>query len=139
MLWLCCNGCCITVYRLCRRWREIFKSWAAPEDKTLIYFYRPNNFQGSAVDITIKDNGVAAAKIQNGQYIKYIADVGAHRLHTDTMAIDKPTDLEAEAGKTYFYKTVLNVGMWTGTWSLNRVYDAEALEEMRACCKSGKK
>jgi len=114
------------------------KDEAVPEDKGLIYIYRPNNFQGSAVDITIKDNGQTVFKIKNGQYVKHFVEPGKHKLHTDTMAIDKPVELDVEGGKTYYLKTSLNVGLWTGTWSLNRVYEEEALLEL-SCCKSGSK
>src|SRR5690606_34504425 len=57
------------------------KDEAVPEDKGLIYIYRPNNFQGSAVDITIKDNGQTVFKIKNGQYVKHFVEPGKHKLH----------------------------------------------------------
>jgi len=111
---------------------------SAPTNKALVYFYRPNAFQGSALSITVKDNDKAIFNIKNGQYISYLAEPGLHKFYTDTMAIDKPTELTLEAGKTYFLKTSLRVGMWTGTWGLNRVYEDEALAELKSC-SSGKK
>ncbi len=112
------------------------KEAAIPSDKGLIYFYRPKAFQGSAIAISVVDNGKEAFKIKNGQFIKYFAEPGKHQFHTDTMAIDRPTELEVEAGKTYYIKTGLNVGMWVGSWTLNRVYEEEALVELKSC-KSG--
>ncbi len=114
------------------------KESVVPKDKALVYFYRPNNFQGSALDVTVKDNDKTAFKIKNGQYIKYFTEPGKHKFYTDTMAIDKPTEIELEVGQAYYIKTGLSVGMWTGTWALNRVYESEALEELKSC-KSGKK
>lgn len=110
---------------------------AAPNDKSVIIFYRPKMYAGSAVDFTIVDNGKQVMDIQNGQYIKYVTDPGMHRLHTDTMVIDKPLTLDLKAGETYFIRTGLKKGMWTDTWYLTRVYEQEAVEELRMCCKDG--
>lgn len=110
----------------------------APNEKSVIIFYRPKMHMGSALDLTIVDNGKQIMDIQNGQFIRYVADPGNHRFHTDTMAIDKPLTVNLEAGKTYYVRTGLRQGMWTGTWYLSRVYEEEAIQELRECCKDGR-
>ena len=110
----------------------------APNDKGLIYFYRPNIHAGSLVKIKLVDNGKQILRIQNGQFIKYIAEPGMHKFHTDTAAIDKPIEFNVEAGKTYYVRTGMRLGMWVGTWYLSRVFEGEALDELKTCCRTGK-
>ena len=109
-----------------------------PEGKSKIVFYRPAGFVGGGATFMIVDNGTNVQRIQNGQFIEYIADPGMHKLNTDTMAIDKPIEVEAAAGQTYYVRASLRQGAWTSTISLSRVYPDEALAELKDCCKSGK-
>jgi len=110
---------------------------AIPSDKALITFYRPKAFTGSAVSIKLVDNDSTIGSIQNGQFINYFTDAGSHRIHTKTAAIDKPLELDLEAGQHYFIKTILRQGLWVSTWSLSRVFKEEAISELDECCKSG--
>ena len=110
---------------------------AAPTDEASVVFYRPPAFAGSAVDIMLVDNGAQIGRIQNGQFINYVAAPGMHKFHTDTMAIDKEIEYSVEAGETYYVRLGLRQGMWTGTWFLSRVFEDEALAELKECCKSG--
>ena len=111
---------------------------AAPADKAAIYFYRPKEFAGSALNIAVMDNGSKITSLVNGQFTRVETSAGKHRFNTDTMAIDKPTDMETEAGKIYYVRLGLRMGAWTSTWYLSRVFDEEALDELAKCCKDGK-
>ncbi|WNO09750.1 DUF2846 domain-containing protein [Teredinibacter sp. KSP-S5-2] len=112
---------------------------SAPLDKGVVYFYRPKMFAGSAVALALVDNGKQFAKIQNGQYLRYVVEPGLHKFHTDTAAIDKEVEFDVEAGKVYYVRTGMRQGMWVGTWYLSRVFEEEALAELQACCKDGSK
>jgi hypothetical protein len=110
---------------------------SVPADKVLIVFYRPGGFVGGGVSPMLVDNGAQVQRIQNGQFINYMTTPGAHKLHTDTMAIDKVLEFNAEAGQTYYVKLILQQGAWTSSWSLGRAFPEEALAELKTCCKSG--
>lgn len=103
----------------------------------VVYFYRPKVYTGSAIKVQLADNGKDIDRLQNGQFIRYEATPGKHEFRTDTMAIDKPVEIDIEAGKNYFIRAGVRQGLWTGTWFLTRVFDSEAISELQTCCKSG--
>lgn len=111
---------------------------SVPVTEGAVYFYRPDNFIGSAGSPDIVDNEVAVTSIQNGQFIKYLTKPGHHKFYIKTIQFNKPVNLDIEAGKNYFLRTSIRKGMWAVTWDLTRIYDEDAIEEMKACCKSGK-
>lgn len=103
----------------------------------VVYFYRPKAYTGSAVKIQIQDNETDIFALQNGQFTRYEATPGKHEFRTDTMAIDKGVEIDIEPGENYFVRTGLRQGMWVGTWYLTRVFEDEAVAELKVCCKSG--
>jgi len=122
----------------CSATGEAFKQAENPSNgKAVIYFYRPSMYQGSAVKIMIVDNGENVQRIQDGQFIRYEVDPGIHKLHTDTMAIDRPTTIDAKAGEVYYVRTGMRVGLWVGSWTLTRIYKEDAIPEI-SLCKAGK-
>ena len=110
----------------------------AKEDKAIVVFYRPKQHQGSAVSIQLQDNDKDIGLLQNGQFIIYETEPGKHEFRTNTAAIDKAVTLEVEGGKTYYFATSIRVGFWVGSWVLTRVFDDQAIEELKVCCKDGK-
>jgi hypothetical protein len=111
-----------------------------PVDKAAIYFYRRSMFSGAAVSIKLLDNGGEIYRIQNGQFIRYLATPGKHEFRTDVLGShDKAVEFDLEAGKTYFVRIGFRNADWIGlgTWYLTRVYPDEAIGELQACCKSG--
>ena len=110
-----------------------------PDDMGVVYFYRPKAFVGGGNSLMLVDNGKQISRIKNGHFIRYLATPGQHKFHTNTIAIDKAVAFNVEAGKNYYIRTGLRQGMWVGTWYLSRVFEDEAIEELKTCCKSGKK
>lgn len=103
----------------------------------VVYFYRPKVYTGSAVKVQLADNGKDIERLQNGQFIRYEATPGMHEFRTDTMGIDKAVEVNIEAGNNYFIRAGVRQGLWTGTWFLTRVFESEAVSELKTCCKSG--
>lgn len=113
---------------------------AAPADKSAIYFYRRSMFTGAAVSIKLLDNGREVQRIQNGQFIRYLAPSGKHKFRTNvTGSHDEGVELDVEAGKTYFIRIGFRNADWIGlgTWYLTRLYPEEAIGELKEHCKSG--
>jgi len=102
-----------------------------------VVFYRPRAFVGGAVSVALADNGEEIARIKNGQYLVRDTDPGAHQFRTLTGNIDKAVDVDVEAGKLYYLSLSLRQGMWVNSWVLTRVYDDQAIVELKACCKDG--
>jgi len=110
----------------------------AKENKGLIVFYRPKNHQGSAINIPLQDNGKDIGSIQNGQFIFYDVTPGKHEFRTNTAAIDRAVNINVEAGETYYLSASIRMGFWVGSWALTRVYEEQAIDELKVCCKDGK-
>lgn len=108
----------------------------ASSEKSTIVFYRPSQFQAGARRVMLVDNGKQIQRIQSGQYIIYKTNAGEHEFRTDTMEIDKAITLKTEPGKIYYIRLDIAVGAWTGSWILSRIYEDQALEQLKKC-KSG--
>lgn len=83
--------------------------------KALVVFYRPNKFAGGAVGIKIRENETDIVKLQSGQYLVLEAEPGAHAY---TVKEKDVTNIETEAGETYFLVGTISMGMMSGKGNL---------------------
>jgi hypothetical protein len=74
--------------------------------------YREKKFAGSALHHTIFLDGVEIGDLNNGTYFILKATPGEHKMHADESK-DEFT-FTVEAGKTYYFKTEIQVGFWKG-------------------------
>lgn len=109
------------------------------EDKASIVFYRPNEFLGSAVSLVVTENENEILKIQNGQFITYFVEPGVNVYSIKTIGKNNELRLNLEPNKIYYVRSGIRTGTLVNTLYLSRVYEEEALEELKACCKSGKR
>lgn len=121
----------------CSATGESFMKPESSAEKSTIVFYRPAQFQAGARNVMLVDNKKQIKRIQSGQYIIHRTNPGKHEFRTDTMEIDKSVTFETEPGKIYYVRLDLAVGLWTGSWILSRIYEDQALEQLKKC-KSGK-
>jgi hypothetical protein len=106
------------------------KAVAAPADKALVYFVRPN-YLGFAINAAVYDGDKFIGIVPYDQKLPYIADPGAHTF----MVVSEAADfMQAEllAGKTYYAEVTPRMGAWKARFSLNPVTSAEyATPEVR--------
>lgn len=74
--------------------------------------YREKKFAGSVLHHTIYLDGVEIGDLNNGTYFIVRVAPGEHRLHADEKK-DEFT-FTVEAGKTYYFKTEIQMGFWKG-------------------------
>jgi len=104
---------------------------SAPDDKALVYFYRPSAFQGSAISFNIVANGIKIGELDNGAYTKITLTPDTYKVHSQTMAIDRISTFVFEAGKTYFIRSFIEMGMWVSSIRFSLTHKDDALYEMR--------
>jgi hypothetical protein len=74
--------------------------------------YREKKFAGSALSYTIWLDGAEVADLKNGTYFVIRATPGEHKLHADEE--EDEFAFVVEAGKTYYYRAEMTVGVWKG-------------------------
>ena len=102
----------------------------APKDMALVYFYRPSAFQGSAVSFDIIANSKKIGELDNGAYLKRLMKPDTYKIHSDSMAIDRISTFEFEAGKTYFVRSFIEMGMWVSSIRFSLLHKDDAILEM---------
>jgi hypothetical protein len=74
--------------------------------------YREKKFVGSALHHTIYLDGEEIGDLNNGTYFIINAAPGEHKMHADE---EKDVfSFTVEAGKTYYFRTALQMGFWKG-------------------------
>lgn len=99
-------------------------------DKSRVYVYRIKQFKGSGGATHFLDNGRDMGAINVGGYITFLTEPGAHKVHTSTMGIDKPLEVNMKPGKAYYFRVDYDPGMWTGTFSVKPMSAFEAIPEI---------
>jgi len=97
-----------------------------PEGKAHIVFFRPSKFVGSAIGFKVRENEVELGKLRNGNYFVLAVEPGAHAYVVHSEAKDV-TNIEAEAGETYFLSASISMGVLAGRPNLSPA-DATAFE-----------
>jgi hypothetical protein len=82
-------------------------------NSAIIYFFRLPSYSGSAVKMTIMSNDQPIVRLKNASYFKYTVSPGNY-VFSLSFGSESKLSLNAEAGKEYYFKCYLNVGMWSG-------------------------
>ena len=107
-----------------------------PAGQGLVVFFRPSKFTGAAIGIFVMENGTQLAKLSNGNYFALPVAPGAHAFAADKKGKDV-TNLEVEAGETYFLSGNITMGMMKGKPNLTPS-DATAFEAVMGKLKPAK-
>ena len=103
-----------------------------PKDgSATVVIYRYKQYTGSADKTAIIDNGESVGVIFNGGFMVYETEPGLHRMHTDTVGVDKPVTINIEAGEIYYFRADFQPG-WVGLWRLSAIHPEQALEELKS-------
>jgi hypothetical protein len=97
------------------------------EQKALIYFYRPNRFEGSATNPEVYVDGQKAGRLHNGESLSVYVTPGPHRLHSQGNPVN--VDVDAKAGETYDVRYEVSVGFLKERASIELVNPQDAAAE----------
>ena len=83
------------------------------DGKAMVVFFRPGKFLGAAVGFKVREKGVELGKLRNSNWFAIEVDPGAHEYVVHSEAKDV-TNIEAEAGETYFLSGSIGMGVLAG-------------------------
>lgn len=96
------------------------------EGKALVVFFRPSKFMGAAIGFIVREGTVELGKLRSGNYFTASVEPGKHTYVVHSEAKDL-TNIEAEAGETYFLSGSITMGFLAGRPNLSPS-DAAAFE-----------
>jgi hypothetical protein len=108
----------------------------APEPgKAQVVFFRPSKFVGGAVKFKVREGEVELGKLGSGRYFVANLEPGAHvfTVHSESKDV---TNVELEAGETYFIAGSISMGVMVGRPNL-APSDAAAFEAVMKKLKKG--
>lgn len=95
---------------------QVMKDKPTPQattDKGMVYFFRESHFAGGAVVYDVNDGDQTVGTLQSGTYFYYPATPGTHTFTAKTEASNGLT-LDIEAGKTYYVRGSISMGVLVG-------------------------
>lgn len=96
--------------------------------KALVYFYRPKRFVGSARGVQISDRKVPIGDLGSGTYFVYQATAGEH-LFNGNGATEDAVPVRLEPNHTYYFRCIIEPGMWLPHYSVEQVPNQSGLPE----------
>lgn len=104
-------------------------------DKATVYFYRIRGFVGGVGSgglVPIIVNNKLIGKLENNAYTKVLFTEGQYKIHSqNSNIIDRILNINFKAGKTYFIKNEIIMGMWVCSVIYTEVDQHIAFEEMK--------
>jgi hypothetical protein len=94
--------------------------------KALVVFFRPSKFTGGAVKFKVREGEAELGQLASGRYFVLQVEPGAHQYTVHSEAKDV-TNVELEAGETYFFAGSISMGVMVGRPNL-APSDAAAFE-----------
>ncbi len=94
-------------------------------DTGLIYFYREKSFVGGGVSYAVSENGVKLGALKNGTFFIVRATPGRHFYEAKTES-GESVRIDVEAGRTYYVRGSVKMGVLAGRPELVQVTAAEA-------------
>jgi hypothetical protein len=82
------------------------------QEAATIYFFRLQNYMGSASKMTIRANDQPVVRLRNGCYFKYELQPGDY-IFSLAFGSSSSVRLNVEPGKEYYIKCYLNMGFWS--------------------------
>jgi hypothetical protein len=104
--------------------------------KGMVVFFRPSKFVGAAAGFKVREDGKELGKLRNGNWFAIQAEPGAHEYDVHGEKHDV-TNIEVEAGETYFLSGAMGMGFVAGRPNLSPS-SAAAFEAIMAKLKASK-
>jgi hypothetical protein len=107
--------------------QKVLEAIGTPQEgKALVVFFRPSKFIGAAIGFIVREGTVELGKLRSGNYFTASVEPGKHTYVVHSEAKDL-TDIEVEAGETYFLSGSVTLGFVAGRPNLSPS-DAAAFE-----------
>jgi len=103
-----------------------------PQDKGLVYVYRPNSIIGSAIRYSVYADQDVVCKLIRGGYCLYYAKPGEVEFWAKTESKASLT-VDVKAGQKHYVKGSLSMGFAVGRPNLSLVEEQEALKDIVDC------
>ncbi|MDX1463508.1 MAG: DUF2846 domain-containing protein [Marinirhabdus sp.] len=115
------------------RKQEIDSRLPEDADYAMVYFYRPENFQGSLMGFKIRmNNDSIIGRVRNGEKFAFkVTEPGVHRFWA---AIENTEEVKVriEAGKEYFFRCGVGFGVAVGRPQITQVDTYTGIREYEA-------
>ena len=105
---------------------------APPADKAGLYIYR-DSFAGQGLKKTVTVDGKVIGETANRVYFHQLISPGSHTLGTESEFSDNVITLVAEAGKNYYIRQSIKMGVFVGGASLEVVPEAVGQAHLQKC------
>jgi hypothetical protein len=99
------------------------------DSKATVYVYRPGKFNGKALEPSVFLDEQKLLDMDNARYFALKLDPGRHIVRSNEK--DSEIDQTWEAGKTYYVKITIAMGMMKGHGQMGMVTETLALKEMQ--------
>ena len=113
--------------------------WAAPvlsaelpqskPDKGLVIFYRDKQFKGGAIRFNINHPEGSLGQLLSGTFLYKYFDPGSHTFSSQAVSQDSIT-LNVEAGKIYYVKGEVRMGVYAGRPKFTQMSESAALSDL---------
>ncbi len=107
------------------------KNLTAPNDKALVYILRPSKV-GFIMGMKIFVNEKPFGKTKGGKFLYGFFDPGTY-VFLSKAENKKEIHLVLEAGKTYYLKQQVKMGIASARTGLERLRDAEGMKALKKC------
>ena len=126
-------GCASTVPMVSKEQDATSKAFKAPSPgKSGLYIYR-NNFVGKALKKSLSVDGVAIGTSANGVFFHREIASGPHTLSTESEFGDNTLTFTSEAGKNYYFRQYIKMGVFSGGSGIESVTEDEGQKGVLEC------
>ena len=103
-----------------------------PQDKALVYIYRPSGIVGAGVRYHVAARGDRIVYLKPGGYFPYVAEPGEIEFWAQTEAKETITT-DLEPGQTYYLKGTVGIGFAIGRPRFEFVDESRGTREVSEC------
>jgi hypothetical protein len=93
-----------------------------------VFIYRKRQFTGSALRPSVYCDGNEVGRLSIGQFVETKVPPGSHTFNGNDNQADAPVTLEA--GKEYYFRADLMIGLWKGHFKLTMVDSEQGQEDV---------
>ncbi|HJW71704.1 MAG TPA: DUF2846 domain-containing protein [Geothrix sp.] len=107
------------------------KTFAPVPDKAVVYVYRDETF-GAAIKIPIVINGRIIGDTVSKSYFRIVMEPGNCEVQCKASS-DSTQSVKVEAGKVYFLRQEMKMGMWAAGCMMHLMTEAEGRAAIAEC------
>jgi hypothetical protein len=113
------------------------KTFSAPSPNMAgVYIYRTNTIAGAALSKRLSVDGVAIGSSAKGIYFHLEVKPCEHTLATQSEFGDNTLKFTAEAGKNYFFRQYIKMGVFIGGSGIQAVSEEEGKQNVLQCSEA---